>query len=53
MMTLFWLNYLEVGGEEVNDATLRRGIDHLHLMLSPYLSEEAKEALAAMTIEVV
>lgn len=47
MMTLFWLNYLEVGGEEVNDATLKRGIDHLHLLLTPYLSEAARRSLTA------
>jgi len=46
MMTLFWLNYLEVGGEEVNDVTLGRGIDHLHLMLGAYLTDEARQALA-------
>jgi len=51
MMTLFWLNYLEVGGEEVNDATLRRGIDHLNLILGVYLTEEAKNALEARAIE--
>ncbi len=45
MMTLFWLNYLEVGGEEVNDETLKRGIDHLHLLLRPYLTESARLSL--------
>ena len=45
MITLFWLNYLEVGGEEVNDATLKRGIEHLHLLLTPYLTGSAKQAL--------
>ena len=25
LLTLFWLNYLEVGGEDVNDTTLTRG----------------------------
>jgi AcrR family transcriptional regulator len=25
LLTLFWLNYLEVGGEEVNESTLARG----------------------------
>lgn len=51
MMTLFWLNYLEVGGEEVNDATLRRGIDHLYLILSAYLTDMAKNALEARASE--
>jgi AcrR family transcriptional regulator len=39
LVTLFWLNYLEVGGEEVNERTLRRGIDLLRNMLRPYLLE--------------
>lgn len=47
MVTLFWLNYLEVGGEEVNDETLKRGIDHLRLSLSPYLTESARLSLAS------
>lgn len=42
MVTLFWLNYLEVSGEEVNDMTLRRGIDHVQLMLEAYMTDEAK-----------
>ena len=46
MMTLFWLNYLEIGGEEVNDETLQRGIDHLQLLLGNYLTDAAKQALA-------
>jgi AcrR family transcriptional regulator len=41
MVTLFWLNYLEVGGEEVNDETLARGIDLLRNMLKPRLTAEA------------
>ena len=40
LVTLFWLNYLEVGGEEVNERTLRRGIDLLRNMLRPYLMEQ-------------
>jgi len=48
MMTLFWLNYLEVGGEEVTDSSLQRGIEHLQLMLGPHLTDEAKQSLAAM-----
>ncbi|NJC88730.1 MAG: TetR/AcrR family transcriptional regulator [Desulfuromonas sp.] len=49
MMTLFWLNYLEVGGEKVNDETLKRGIDHLHLLLTPYLTESARQSLTSQT----
>lgn len=45
LVALFWLNYLEVGGEEVNDATLARGIDLLRSMLKPRLTEEALNVL--------
>lgn len=45
MVTLFWLNYLEVGGEEVNDMTIRRGIDHVQLMLESYMPDEVKTAI--------
>lgn len=38
LVTLFWLNYLEVGGEEINEETLRRGIDLLRNMLGSYLA---------------
>ncbi|MCM0080512.1 TetR/AcrR family transcriptional regulator [Geomonas sp. Red32] len=38
MMALFWLNYLEVGGEEVDEAALRRGSEILRNMLLPYLA---------------
>jgi AcrR family transcriptional regulator len=41
MMALFWLNYLEVGGEEVTEETLQRGSAVLRNMLLPYLSEDA------------
>lgn len=46
MVTLFWLNYLEVGGEEVNDETLRRGIDLLRNMIKPHLTKKALAELA-------
>lgn len=36
LIALFWLNYLEVGGEEVNDNTLRRGIELLRNILEAY-----------------
>jgi AcrR family transcriptional regulator len=36
LVNLFWLNYLEIGGEEVNDATLERGIAVLQNLLSRY-----------------
>ncbi|RNC72695.1 MAG: TetR/AcrR family transcriptional regulator [Desulfuromonadales bacterium] len=38
LVTLFWLNYLEVGGEEVSEETLRRGIDLLRNMLGSHLA---------------
>lgn len=36
MVNLFWLNYLEVGGEKVNDATLERGIEVLKNIIGRY-----------------
>jgi len=41
LVALFWLNYLEVGGEEINEETLTRGIDLLRNMLRPRLTAEA------------
>ena len=41
LLTLFWLNYLEVGGEEVNETSLKRGNDVLRMMMHPYLNEDA------------
>lgn len=37
-LALFWVNYLEVGGEEVNDATLQRGNEVLRMIMTPYLT---------------
>jgi len=45
-VTLFWLNYLEVGGEEIHDETLRRGIDLLRNLIRPQLTEKALAELA-------
>jgi AcrR family transcriptional regulator len=47
IVALFWLNYLEVSGEEVNETTLRRGIDHLYLMLDAHLTDEVKQTVTA------
>lgn len=47
LVTLFWPNYLEVGGEEVDAATLRRGIDLLRTMLRPRLTAKALGMMAA------
>lgn len=47
MVALFWLNYLEVGGEPVDDASLDRGIDQLRLLIAPYLTERVRAELAA------
>ncbi|MBJ6725555.1 TetR/AcrR family transcriptional regulator [Geomesophilobacter sediminis] len=41
MTALFWLNYLEIGGEDVNEATLQRGSAILRNMMFPYLSDSA------------
>lgn len=38
LVTLFWLNYLEVGGEEVNRQTLERGNEHLRTILRRYMT---------------
>lgn len=46
LTALFWLNYLEVGGEEVTEASLQRGSEILRNMLLPYLSEQALGKLA-------
>lgn len=46
LVALFWLNYLEVGGEEVNEETLTRGIDLLRNMLKPRLTKEALISLS-------
>jgi AcrR family transcriptional regulator len=40
LVALFWLNYLEVGGVEVNESTLRHGSDVLRTVLQPYLIGE-------------
>ena len=45
MIALFWLNYLEVGGEEVTEESLRRGTEILRNMLLPYLSDSAMETV--------
>jgi len=38
LVALFWLNYLEVCGEEVNESTLRRGNEVLRAVLCQYLT---------------
>lgn len=43
LVALFWLNYLEVGGEEVNETTLRRGNDVLRTVLCRYLTEDSPQ----------
>lgn len=44
LANLFWLNYLEVGGEEVNKETLERGVDVLRSMIRPYLLQPRRRA---------
>lgn len=46
LLTLFWLNYLEVGGEEGSDETLKRGTDHLDLLLRNHLTDAARQEFA-------
>jgi AcrR family transcriptional regulator len=38
LVVLFWLNYLEVGGEEVTEATLERGSAVVRNLLAPYMA---------------
>lgn len=40
LLTLFWLNYLEVGREEINDETLKRGNDIIRQALKWRLTEK-------------
>lgn len=47
LVTLFWLNYLEVGGEEINDETLWRGVEVLRRIVLAHLSEEGMRQLSA------
>jgi len=47
LVALFWLNYLEVGGEDIDDETLSRGIDLLRTMIRPHLTQEALTELMA------
>jgi AcrR family transcriptional regulator len=42
LVTLFWPNYLEVRGEEVNEASLQRGSDLLRRILAPYVVQRPK-----------
>lgn len=41
LVALFWLNYLEVGGEEVNEKNLMRGNNVLRTVLCPYLTDSS------------
>jgi len=43
LVTLFWLNYLEVGGEEINDDTLWRGVEVLRQIVQAHLSVTTDE----------
>lgn len=38
LMALFWVNYLEVGGEEVTSENLKRGNEVMRIMMRPYLT---------------
>lgn len=48
LLTLFWLNYLEVGGEEVTEATLRRGNDVVRNAVRCHLTAAALAQLEAL-----
>ncbi|KJS01907.1 MAG: TetR family transcriptional regulator [Desulfobulbaceae bacterium BRH_c16a] len=43
LIALFWLNFLELGGEDVNETTLRRGNDVLRTVLCQYLTDDTCE----------
>lgn len=43
LVTLFWLNYLEVGGEEINDTTLTRGVELLRKIVQGHLTENLSD----------
>ena len=50
LVTLFWLNYLEVGGEEVNGETLRRGVEMMRNMPQPHMTAEALRLMGETSI---
>lgn len=52
LVTLFWLNYLEVGGEEINDDTLWRGVEVLRRIVLAHLSEEGLRQLSITAVTV-
>jgi len=38
LVTLFWLNYLDIGGQEVDEQTLKRGSEMLRNIMANYLA---------------
>lgn len=46
LLTLFWLNYLEVGGEEVTEETLQRGNEVVRQAVRSRLTDRALQLLA-------
>ena len=46
LVTLFWLNYLEVGGEAITDETLRRGNDLVRQAVKWRLTEKGRRLLS-------
>ena len=46
LVTLFWLNYLEVGGEAITDETLRRGNDLVRQAVKLRLTEKGRRLLS-------
>ena len=45
LLTLFWLNYLEVGREEITDASLKRGNDIIRQAIRWRLTDKGAELL--------
>jgi len=49
LIILFWLNYLEVGGETVDDATLERGNAVLFSAIRPRLTAQAQAYISGLS----
>jgi len=46
LLSLFWLNHLEVGGETVDEKSLQRGNDVLRAFIEPRLTAAARAEMA-------
>ena len=47
LLTLFWLNYLEVGGEEITEETLRRGNELVRQTVRCRMTEQGLRLMAS------